>query len=96
MFKPWPNLCFAYCLLPTAYCLLPTAYCLLPTAYCLLPTSYFLLPTYYCVQVNRVDGRLGIGRDNDLCVTELVPGGPGFVAGVQVDDQLVEVKVVVK
>ena len=47
--------------------------------------------TFVRVTVHRVEGRLGIGLDNDLCVTELVPGGPGFEAGVQVDDQLVEV-----
>ena len=38
-----------------------------------------------------LDGRLGIGLDHEYCVTALMDGGPGELAGVEVDDQLVEV-----
>ena len=49
--------------------------------------------TFLRVSVNLpADGRLGIGLDNEYCVTALMPGGAGELAGVDVDDQLVEVR----
>ena len=53
-----------------------------------LPEGY----TFLRVSLNLpLDGRLGIGLDHEYCVTALMDGGPGELAGVEVDDQLVEV-----
>ena len=52
-----------------------------------LPQGY----TFLRLTVNLDGGRLGIGLDDEYCVTQLKPGGPGELAGLLVDDQLVEV-----
>ena len=52
-----------------------------------LPQGY----TFLRLNVNLDGGRLGIGLDDEYCVTQLKPGGPGELAGLIVDDQIVEV-----
>ena len=48
--------------------------------------------TFVRVAVNLPEGgRLGVGLDKEFVVTQLVPGGSGALAGVEIDDQLVEV-----
>ena len=39
----------------------------------------------------RADGRLGIGLDSEFVVNQILEGGAGDLAGVEIDDQLVEV-----
>ena len=52
-----------------------------------LPEGY----TFLRLTVELNGGRLGVGLDDEYCVTQLVPGGPGELVGLRVDDQLVEV-----
>lgn len=47
--------------------------------------------TFLRITVNIAGGRLGVGLDDDYCVTQLKAGEPGEVAGLQVGDQIVEV-----
>jgi C-terminal processing protease CtpA/Prc len=47
--------------------------------------------TFLRITANLAGGRLGVGLDDDYCVTQLNAGEPGEVAGLQVGDQIVEV-----
>ena len=52
-----------------------------------LPPGY----SYIELIVALDNGRLGAGLDTDYCVTQLLAGGPAERAGLQLDDELIEV-----